>query len=72
MTRPMHTAVKDPADVDQLAEHPVKFGRVAGLFAAHRGTLLVVLALILATSGLTVVQPFLVRRTVDDLSLIHI
>ncbi|MCQ9676357.1 ABC transporter ATP-binding protein [Corynebacterium sp. BF-R-2] len=66
MTRPMHTAVKDPADVDQLAEHPVKFGRVAGLFAAHRGTLLVVLALILATSGLTVVQPFLVRRTVDD------
>ncbi|OFT60407.1 ABC transporter ATP-binding protein [Corynebacterium sp. HMSC05E07] len=66
MTRPMHTAVKDPADVDQLAEHPVKFGRVAGLFAAHRGTLLLVLALILATSGLTVVQPFLVRRTVDD------
>ena len=62
----MHTAVKDPADVDQLAEHPVKFRRVAGLFAAHRGTLLVVLALILATSGLTVVQPFLVRRTVDD------
>ena len=66
MTRPMYTAVKDPADVDQLAEHPVKFGRVAGLFTAHRGTLLVVLALILATSGLTVVQPFLVRRTVDD------
>lgn len=66
MTRPMHTAVKDPADVDQLAEHPVKFGRVAGLFAAHRGTLLLVLALIVATSGLTVVQPFLVRRTVDD------
>ena len=66
MTRPMHTAVKDPADVDQLAQHPVKFGRVAGLFAAHRGTLLVVVALIIATSGLTVVQPFLVRRTVDE------
>ena len=66
MTRPMHTAVKDPADVDQLAQHPVKFGRVAGLFAPHRGTLLLVLALIVATSGLTVVQPFLVRRTVDE------
>lgn len=66
MTRPMHTAVKDPADVDQLAQHPVKFGRVAGLFTAHRGTLLVVVALIIATSGLTVVQPFLVRRTVDE------
>ena len=66
MTRPMHTAVKDPADVDQLAQHPVKFGRVAGLFAAHRGTLLLVVALIMATSGLTVVQPFLVRRTVDE------
>ncbi|HCT9181367.1 TPA: ABC transporter ATP-binding protein [Corynebacterium aurimucosum] len=66
MTRPMHTAVKDPADVDQLAQHPVKFGRVAGLFAAHRGTLLLVVALIIATSGLTVVQPFLVRRTVDE------
>ncbi len=62
----MHTAVKDPADVDQLAQHPVKFGRVAGIFAAHRGTLLVVVALIIATSGLTVVQPFLVRRTVDE------
>ena len=62
----MHTAVKDPADVDQLAQHPVKFGRVAGLFAPHRGTLLLVLALIVATSGLTVVQPFLVRRTVDE------
>lgn len=62
----MHTAVKDPADVDQLAQHPVKFGRVAGLFAPHRGTLLLVVALIVATSGLTVVQPFLVRRTVDE------
>ncbi|QRP97939.1 ABC transporter ATP-binding protein [Corynebacterium sp. FDAARGOS 1242] len=66
MTRPMHTAVKDPADVDQLAQHPVEFRRVAGLFAPHRGTLLLVLALIVATSGLTVVQPFLVRRTVDE------
>ncbi|MFG6302214.1 ABC transporter ATP-binding protein [Corynebacterium hesseae] len=66
MTRPMHTAVKDPADVDQLAQHPVAFRRVAGLFAPHRGTLLVVVALIIATSGLTVVQPFLVRRTVDE------
>lgn len=62
----MHTAVKDPADVDQLAQHPIAFRRVAGLFAAHRGTLLVVVALIIATSGLTVVQPFLVRRTVDE------
>lgn len=66
MTRPMHTAVKDPADVDQLAQHPVAFRRVAGLFGAHRGTLLLVVALIMATSGLTVVQPFLVRRTVDE------
>ena len=62
----MHTAVKDPADVDQLAQHPVEFRRVAGLFAPHRGTLLLVVALIVATSGLTVVQPFLVRRTVDE------
>ena len=66
MTRPMHTAVKDPADVDQLAQHPVAFRRVAGLFRPHRGTLLLVVALIIATSGLTVVQPFLVRRTVDE------
>lgn len=66
MTRPMHTAVKDPADIDQLAQHPVAFRRVAGLFRPHRGTLLLVVALIIATSGLTVVQPFLVRRTVDE------
>lgn len=43
----------------------MKFRCVAGPFAAHRGTLLRVLALILAVFRLTVVQPFLVRLTVD-------
>ena len=65
MTHPMRTVTKNPDDVEQLAEHPVSFGRVAALFRPHLGTIAIVVALIVATAGLTVVQPFLVRATVD-------
>lgn len=65
MHPPMFTATKNPEDVDQLSAHPVRFSRVAQLFRPHRATLALVIALIIATSGLTVVQPFLVRETVD-------
>mgnify|MGYP002719052736 CR=1 FL=1 len=65
MHPPMFTATKNPDDVDQLSVHPVRFSRVAQLFRPHRATLALVIALIIATSGLTVVQPFLVRETVD-------
>ena len=60
------TQTKSAEDLEQLALAPVHFSRVAALFRPHVGTLGVVVALIVATSGLTVVQPFLVRRTVDE------
>lgn len=59
-------AVKRPEDLEQLDASPVKFSRIARLFAAHKAALLFIVVLIVATSGLTVVQPFLVRRTVDE------
>ncbi|HAT1239993.1 TPA: ABC transporter ATP-binding protein [Corynebacterium striatum] len=65
MHPPMFTATKNPDDVDQLSAHPVRFSRVIQLFRPHRATLALVIALIIVTSGLTVVQPFLVRETVD-------
>ncbi|WP_306594096.1 ABC transporter ATP-binding protein [Corynebacterium striatum] len=65
MHPPMFTATKNPDDVDQLSAHPVRFSRVIQLFRPHRATLALVIALFIVTSGLTVVQPFLVRETVD-------
>ena len=40
----------DPADVRQLADSPVSLRRIAALFAPHRATLAVVVALIVLSS----------------------
>ncbi|QPK78984.1 ABC transporter ATP-binding protein [Corynebacterium lizhenjunii] len=63
---PPGPATKDRADVERLQEHPVSMRRVFGLFRPHVPTLLLITGLIVATSGLTVVQPFLVRHAVDE------
>lgn len=60
------TATKRPEDLEQLEASPVKFSRIASLFKPHTASLMLVIALIVATSGLTVIQPFLVQRTVDE------
>lgn len=60
------TAVKNKDDLEQLKNAPVKFSRVAKLFKPHAAAIALVVGLIVATAGLTVVQPFLVRRTVDE------
>ena len=65
MGPPVHAATKNPADLQQLEASPVKFSRVATLFRPHLGTVGTIVAIIVATSGLAVVQPFLVRETVD-------
>ncbi len=57
---------KNPADLAQLTRAPVDLRRVVGLFRPHSGSIALVVGLIVLTSGLTVVQPFLVRATVDD------
>ncbi|WP_457205656.1 ABC transporter ATP-binding protein [Nocardioides sp. P5_C9_2] len=55
----------DPADRRQLADHPVPLARVARLFAPHRGTLAIVVALIVLSSVIGLAQPFLVRHLID-------
>jgi ATP-binding cassette subfamily B protein len=59
-------ATPSPADRAQLAESPVSLRRVAALFAPHRWTLAVVMALIVASSTISLAQPFLVRTVIDD------
>ncbi len=56
---------KTADDRRQLEIAPVKFSRVFALFRPHVGGIAVVVGLIVLTSVLTVVQPFLVRETVD-------
>ena len=55
----------DPRDRAQLAEAPVPISRVTALFADHRLPVTIVIALIVATSIISMAQPFLVREAVD-------
>ena len=54
------------ADRQQLAESPVPLSRLAGLFRPHRWTIGVVMALIVASSTISLAQPFLIRAVIDD------
>lgn len=56
----------DPADRAQLAESPVSAARVLELFGPHRFKLLVLTAIVVATSVIGLGQPFLVRAIIDD------
>ncbi|MEO5661923.1 MAG: ABC transporter ATP-binding protein [Nocardioides sp.] len=56
----------DPADKRQLEDHPVSLARIARLFAPHRGTLTIVIALIMVSSIIGLAQPFLVRHVIDE------
>ncbi len=56
----------DPADRRQLAESPVSIGRVGRLFRPHRARMIVVAAIIAATSLIAMAQPFLLRGVIDD------
>ena len=55
----------DPRDRAQLADAPVPISRVLALFRPHRGRVAVVVAIIVATSIVSLAQPFLVREIVD-------
>lgn len=52
-------------DKKWLAEHPVSMKRVVSLFKPHRGTVAVVIALIVASSIIGLAQPFIVRELID-------
>lgn len=53
------------SDKRQLEAAPVSLRRIGRLFGAHRVTLAVVVALIVASSVIGLAQPFLVRHVID-------
>lgn len=55
----------NPADRAQLAESPVSFARIAGLFAGHGLELAAVTAIIVIASIVGLAQPFLLREVID-------
>ena len=52
-------------DKSQIQLHPVSFKRVAQLFAPHKWSLLAVILLIVASSLISITQPFIVRDIID-------
>jgi ATP-binding cassette subfamily B protein len=66
MTRGRSGRTPDPADQAQLERSPVRWSRVAGLFRPYRWRLSVVVALIVASSGVALATPFLVRMVIDE------
>lgn len=65
-TSPRAPARRDPSDVAQLAAHPVSHRRIAALFTPHWRRLLLVVGLIVASSGIALAAPFLTRHVIDD------
>ena len=56
----------DPADRAQLAESPVSWRRVGSLFAPFRARVVLVVALIVASSVVSLASPFLLKLVIDD------
>ncbi|MBD8063466.1 ABC transporter ATP-binding protein [Oceanitalea stevensii] len=63
--RPHGPVRRDPADTAQLESHPVSLRRIAALFGPHSRRLLVVVALIAASSVMGLATPFLTRHVID-------
>lgn len=61
-----HNGSIDPVDQDQLAQHPVSWRRILTLFRPYGRGLLLVLALIVASSIAGLATPFLTRSAIDD------
>lgn len=59
-------ARRSAADLAQLAAHPVSYRRIGALFAPHLRRLAVVVLLIVASSGIALLTPFLTRSIIDD------
>ncbi|UYP19560.1 ABC transporter ATP-binding protein/permease [Rhodococcus sp. Z13] len=64
--RPGRTGKIDKQDLEQLRESPVSLRRIGGLFTPFRGRLALVVALIVASSVISLATPFLVRTVIDD------
>lgn len=55
----------DPADRAQLESAPVPLGRIAALFRPFAGRIAAVVAIIVASSAVALVSPFLIRLVID-------
>ncbi|MFE3291753.1 ABC transporter ATP-binding protein [Rhodococcus sp. NPDC059234] len=55
----------DPADRAQLTERPVSLRRIGALFAPYRWQVAAVVVLIVASSLISLANPFLVREVID-------
>jgi len=64
--RPAGPGRVNKADLTQLDQHPVSKRRIAALFSAYKGPLLLVVVLITGSSIVSLFQPFLVRSVIDD------
>lgn len=64
--RPVGPGRVNKADLTQLDQHPVSKRRIAALFSAYKGPLLLVVVLITGSSIVSLFQPFLVRSVIDD------
>ncbi|MDQ0708460.1 ABC-type multidrug transport system fused ATPase/permease subunit [Arthrobacter woluwensis] len=64
--RPAGPGRINKADLTQLDQHPVSKRRIAALFSAYKGPLLLVVVLITGSSIVSLFQPFLVRSVIDD------
>ncbi|AXY50517.1 ABC transporter ATP-binding protein [Rhodococcus ruber] len=62
---PMRHAKPDPRDRAQLEESPVSVRRIGALFAPYRWQVALVVGLIVVSSVITLVNPFLVRTLID-------
>lgn len=56
---------KNPADVEQLAEHPVAARRILALFRPYRTPMAIVTAIIVASSVIGLATPFLTKHLID-------
>ena len=56
----------DKKDLEQLREAPESLRRIGALFAPHRWKITLVVALIIASSVVSLATPFLVRAVIDD------
>jgi ATP-binding cassette subfamily B protein len=65
LTFPTLWSAPDVTDEDSRTERP-SLARIARLFRPYRRRLFVVLALIVASAGLSTVSPFLLRAVLDD------
>ncbi len=54
------------ADLAQLDEHPVELRRITRLFTPHRTQLSLVVLLIIATSLIGLIPPFITKALIDD------